>query len=156
MSRVAMREPSTSWRLGLLGVALALSSVACGGSGVPTVSDARIGQPTGPNAALYFTASGYGEADRLLSVSTDVASLVEIHESMTDDTGMMTMMPVESLDLPADGDLVLEPGGYHIMLLEVDQLEMDSKIEVVLHWEKAGSQTVAAMVVSPADTMSDG
>lgn len=140
----------------LLGVAITLTVVACGGAKSPTVSEARIGQPAGPNAALYFTASSYGESDKLLSVSTDVAASVEIHQTMMDDTGMMTMMPMESLVLPAEGDLVLEPGGYHVMLLGVDQLELGAMVEVGLTWEKAGSQTIEAVVVSPADTMGDG
>jgi hypothetical protein len=134
---------------------MVLIMVACGGGGsFPTVSDARIGQPTGPNAALYFTASGYGDADKLISASTEVAPTLELHETIMGEGGTMSMSLVQSLDLPADGQLVLEPGGYHIMLVGVDTLELGSTVEVTLTWEKAGSQRIQAIVVSPADTMS--
>lgn len=129
--------------------------VACGSGSSPTVSDARIGQPTGPNAALYFTASGYGVADRLISASTDVAPTVELHETTMGEGGTMSMAHVQSLDLPADGQLVLEPGGYHMMLLGVDPVELGSTVEITLTWEKAGSQRIEAIVVSPAETLGE-
>jgi copper(I)-binding protein len=115
----------------------------------------RIGQPTGPNAALYFHADGYGTADRLVAVTTDVASRVEIHETTMNDDGTMGMSPIDGLDLPADGELVLEPGGYHIMLIDVDRLEVGEMVEVVLDWEHAGAQSIEAEVVAPEDTMGD-
>ncbi|MGD2043130.1 MAG: copper chaperone PCu(A)C [Acidimicrobiia bacterium] len=135
---------------------LGLLIAACGGNGGGIeVSDARLGQPTGPNAALYFTATGGGTADRLLGAMTDVAASVEIHESSMGDDGAMSMQPVDRLDLPADDDLVLEPGGYHLMLLDVDRLEVGDTVEVTLSWEQAGAMTIEAEVVAPGDTMGD-
>ncbi|MDH3189249.1 MAG: copper chaperone PCu(A)C [Acidimicrobiia bacterium] len=139
------------------GLVILLVAAACGGGddGGPTISDARIGQPTGPNAALYLTASGYGEADSLISVETRVSPTAEIHETMMGDDGTMSMQPVVSLELPASGDLVLEPGGYHIMLIDVERLEVGDEVDVILAWEKAGNQTIKAEVVEPAATMDD-
>jgi hypothetical protein len=86
---------------------------------------------------------------------TDVAASVEIHESSMGDDGAMSMQPVDRLDLPADDDLVLEPGGYHLMLLDVDRLEVGDTVEVTLSWEQAGDMTIEAEVVAPGDTMGD-
>jgi periplasmic copper chaperone A len=94
--------------------------------------NARIGKPTGPNAALYFTAEGYGQDVVLTGATTEVASSVQIHETTTADDGTMGMQEIGSLDLPADGQLVLEPGGHHLMLLEADRLEVGSTVEVTL------------------------
>lgn len=134
---------------------MAIAVAGCGGGGddVPAISQARIGEPTGPNAALYFVAGGYGTDDRLVAASTDVAPRVEIHETTMNDDGTMGMSPVEGLDIPAQGDLVFEPGGYHVMLIDVDRLEVGETVDVVLEWEHAGSQTIEAEVVDPADTM---
>ncbi|MGD2103116.1 MAG: copper chaperone PCu(A)C [Acidimicrobiia bacterium] len=137
-------------------LASALLLAACGGSGGPEISDARLGQPTGPNAAVYFTATSGGDADRLVGATTDVAGSVQIHETMMGDDGTMSMQAVEALDLPADGTLVLEPGGYHLMLLGADRLEVGDTIEVTLEWETAGEQMIEAEVVDPGDTMTDG
>lgn len=136
-------------------VVIALAIGACGGDGGGTVeiSDARVGQPTGPNAALYFTASSGGEADRLVGASTDVAASVELHETTMGDDGTMGMQPVEGLDLPAGGELVLEPGGYHLMLVDADRLEVGDTIEVTTSWEQAGDLTIEAEVVEPGETV---
>ena len=51
----------------------------------------------------------------------------------------MTMRPVESIELPAGKTVKLEPGGYHIMLLDlVKPLEVGEKIELTLTFDKAG------------------
>jgi copper(I)-binding protein len=119
------------------------------------ISDARVGAPTGPNAAMYFTARGADEADSLRSATTDVAEEIQIHETVTGDEGTMSMRSVPRLELPAGGELVLEPGGYHLMLVGVDELEVGGTIEVVLLWEVAGEMTVEAEVVDPSDTMGE-
>lgn len=140
-----------SWLMAIALVSLVVS--ACGGgTDAPQITDARVGQPTGPNAALYFTAQGYGTDDALISASTDVAASVELHETVMGDDQTMSMRPVTSYPLPADGELVLEPGGLHIMFIDVDRLEVGSTVEVTLSWESAGDMQITADVVSPADT----
>lgn len=65
----------------------------------------------------------------------------------TMDDGSMTMKPVDSIELPAGEAVKLEPGGYHIMLLDlVAPLEVGQSIEVTLTFEKAGEKTVTAEV----------
>lgn len=133
-------------------VAFGMILAACGDDTTPNIANARIGQPTGPNGALYFTAGGYGEADRLIGASADVADRLEVHETVMGDNGTMGMRRVESLDLSADGSLVLEPGGRHVMLMGVDRLEIGTMVDITLQWENAGDQVIQAEVVSPADT----
>lgn len=135
-------------------LAMVVVAAACAGSFGPEISDARVGEPTGPNAALYFTATGNGDGDRLVAATTDVAESTEMHETAVGDDGTVGMRSIESLDLPTEGTLVLEPGGHHVMLVDVDRLEVGEVIEVVLVWENAGEMTVMAEVVDPADTVS--
>lgn len=134
--------------------ALALTAGCSGETEGLQISDVRVGAPTGPNAAMYFTASGADEADSLRSASTDVAGEIQIHETISDE-GTMSMRPVPRLELPAGGQLILEPGGYHLMLVGVDELEVGDTISVTLTWEVAGEMTVEAEVVDPSDTMGD-
>ena len=64
--------------------------------------------------------------------------------------GMMTMQPVDSIEVPADGTVALEPGGYHVMLLDVKkELVPGDTIEVTLTFELAGEVTVTADVREP-------
>lgn len=143
--------------MSLTGSALLIGvlSTACGADPGPiTVDDVRIGEPTGPNAALYLTATSNGDPDRLVGADTRVADVVEIHRTTIDGDGVITMERVDTLDLPATGSLVLEPGGLHVMLVDVDRLEAGDVVEVTLIWETAGEMTVEAEIVEPADTMS--
>ena len=142
--------------LGLL-VAVGLLAAACGGSGdAPALSDVRIGRPAGPNGAMYLTAEGYGTVDKLTGATTDVADSVETHESFMGADGTMGMRPLDGFDLPADGALVLEPGGLHLMLINVDRLDVGDKVKVTLHWESAEDMEVEAEVVDPADAGQGG
>jgi periplasmic copper chaperone A len=142
-------------RLGMAALAVALAACLTLPTEKPLVTEARVGAPAGPNAALYFTAEGRGTPDLLLSVISDVAEQVEIHESAISDDGTVTMTMVPSVPLAADGVLVFEPGGLHVMLIEVEPLEVGSTIEVSLFWETAGEMTVQATVVELFETMGD-
>lgn len=140
--------------IGTVSLAAMTVVVACG-SGDVRVSDVRVGQPTGPNAALYFSATAGSEPDRLIGAETNSANAVEIHETTTGDDGTMSMRPVDGLDVDGDAPLVLEPGGFHLMLIDADRLEVGDFVEVTLNWEDAGEMTIEAEVVDPAETMSD-
>lgn len=126
--------------------------------------------------AIYLTLTS-AEGDRLVAaaVPTTVAAKAEIHETvaaegggMTDTTAMsdttaisdttvmggmeeMTMRPIDGLDLPAGTAVVLEPGGYHIMLLDlVAPLELGTEVSLTLTFDQAGEQTVSVPVLTEA------
>jgi copper(I)-binding protein len=59
----------------------------------------------------------------------------------------MEMKPVDKIDIPAGGTVELKPGGYHVMLLDVQKtLNPGDTFDVTLTFEKAGTQTVTAEV----------
>jgi copper(I)-binding protein len=113
-----------------------------------TVSDARIPAPAGANGAFYLTLANDGDGDdRLVDVATDVAADAQLHQSRMED-GVMSMQPVDGIDLPAGDEAVLEPGGLHVMLVEIDQgLTEGDTVEVTLMFDHADPQRVTAEVV---------
>jgi len=143
-------------RLMLLAAAMAVSGLvvgACSAGGTsPEMSNARIAQPTGPNTAMYFTADGYGTDDRLIGATVDIATEVQVHETVMNDDGTMGMNHVGAVDLPAEGQIVLEPGGLHLMFLDVERLEVGDVVEVSLQWREAGDVKMDVEVVAPGDT----
>lgn len=142
--------------LGLVMLSVTLLVGCQGFDGGLVVSDARVGAPTGPHAAMYFTVTNPGdESDRLLGASTDVAERVEIHETTMSDDGTMSMHAVAGVDVAADETIVFEPGGLHVMLVGVDRLDEGEQVDVTLHWETAGDMDVVAEVVAPSETMGD-
>src|SRR5690606_27441472 len=61
--------------------------------------------------------------------------------------GMMEMRPVDRIVVPAGGEVVLEPGGLHVMLLDLAApLEAGSSVELTLEFEESGEQVVTADV----------
>jgi copper(I)-binding protein len=59
----------------------------------------------------------------------------------------MTMRPVAGIDVPAKGTVQLEPGGYHIMLIDlVAPLTKGQTFELTLTFQHAGAKTVTATV----------
>ncbi len=126
--------------------------------------------------AVYLSlTSADGDALVGASVPADIAGTVEIHETVVADDassdttmamggessdttettmagmGQMTMRPIDSLELPAGETVTLEPGGYHIMLIElVAPLETGQEIEVTLTFENAGERTITVPVQDDA------
>ena len=88
-----------------------------------------------------------------MSTETTMADDMSTETTMADDMGddmgdgAMTMQPVDSIELPAGEEVALEPGGYHIMLLDlVAPLEVGDTFEITLTFENAGEVTVTAEV----------
>ena len=58
------------------------------------------------------------QGGKLVSVSSPVAGVVEVHE-MAMEGNVMKMRAMPSLDLPAGKAVELKPGGYHVMLMDL-------------------------------------
>jgi periplasmic copper chaperone A len=131
----------------------ALALAACGGSGGTTggmmVSDAwaRSSPMLERAGAAYLVIQNNGAAeDRLLSVESDVARTIELHETK-EMNGMMQMSPVPNILVPAGGKAELKPGGFHVMLIGLNrELKAGDKIQLTLNFEKAGKIPVTAEV----------
>lgn len=96
--------------LALAGLAQAQVTV-----GEPWVRGTVAGQKA---TGAFMTLTSATEA-KLMSATSPVAGLVEIHE-MSMDGGVMRMGAVKGgLPLPAGKAVELKPGGYHVMLLDL-------------------------------------
>lgn len=144
-----------------LGGALTLALTACSSSDGDSASDSGSGSaakgrpelkvsgayvpqpPTGKMAGGFMTVSnGGGSADKLTSVSSDIAADVQMHETVK-----QQMRQVESLPVPAGGKLDLSRGGNHLMLMDLKKKPVKGDtVTFVLHFQKSGSVTVKASV----------
>ncbi len=105
---------------------------------------------SGVNSAVYFDLHNHATtADVLLRAESEVAKLVEIHETKMVDN-VMQMIPQEKIEVLADADLKFKPGGLHIMLIDLKRdLNVGDKFTVTLVFEKAGPLTIEAEVRQP-------
>lgn len=102
---------------------------------------ARAALPSGPTGAAFMIVHNHGDTDdRLIGVSTDAAERAELHTHAEGADGMMQMRRVEGgFDLPAGGEVVLERGGHHVMLMGLTTpFEQGATITVTLEFEAAG------------------
>lgn len=95
---------------------------------------------------------------QLVSVSSSVAGVAEVHE-MKMDGDVMKMRAVEGgLALPAGKPVALKPGGYHVMLMDLKlPLQKDTTIPLTLVLKDAkGVQSNLAIMVPVSTTAPAG
>lgn len=99
---------------------------------------------TGMFAQITSTAGG-----KLVSASSPVAGVVEIHE-MAMENNVMKMRAVTALDLPAGKAVDLKPGGYHVMLMDLkQQLKEGETVPVTLTVEGKDGKKETVEVKAP-------
>ncbi len=95
-------------------------------------------------ATGYLVVKNHGStADRLVSITGAIAGKAEIHEMKMND-GVMSMRPAkDGVEIPAGGEVKLEPGAYHIMFMELNAPAVEGeKFAATLTFEKAGTVSV--------------
>jgi periplasmic copper chaperone A len=104
----------------------------------------------GATSAAYMTLRNAGQqADRLIEVRSNIAEVVETHLTETID-GVASMSRVDGIDVPASGSVDLEPGGLHIMFINLNQdLNAGDTVRLTLVFEKSGEMDVSAPVRAP-------
>lgn len=84
--------------------------------------------------------------DRLIRVESPSARAVEIHRTKIAGD-MATMERIDALDVPANGEAVLKPGGLHIMLIDPKgQVKTGGTVPLTLVFEKAGPMALEVPV----------
>jgi hypothetical protein len=108
---------------------------------------ARSTPPGAKTAAAYLTVVNAGkEDDTLLSASTPVAGMADVHRT-TNDNGVMKMRPAGPVDLKPGASLKLAPGGYHLMMTDLKAPLSDGQdFPLTLVFEKAGQVQVSVHV----------
>ena len=115
----------------------------------PTVSDAwiRATPPGAVTAAAYLTITSGGGADRLVDAATPAARAVELHTNVVEG-GVQRMVRLSELTLPAGETVRLEPGGLHLMLIDLAKpLAPGTNVVLSLRFAEAGTVEIEAPVV---------
>ncbi|MGZ9101062.1 MAG: copper chaperone PCu(A)C [Brevundimonas sp.] len=127
--------------------------------GAPTVTVAdTLCRPTPKGRKMtscYMTLTASGP-DRLVSVESPDANLVQIHESRMESNMMMMQQLRDGLPLAAGQATPLAPGGDHLMLLGVKEpLAAGDTVTLKLTFATAAPVEVTAAVAQPAATEYD-
>jgi copper(I)-binding protein len=135
-----------------LAIAILIMSACAPTSSTLSVADAWArSMPQGQNSAAYLVIeNGTASADTLLSVSTEIAETAEVHLSMLDTNGVMSMQMQEAVSIPARETVEFKPGGLHVMLINLKQdLKTGDTFTLTLNFKEAGTIVIEVPVQEP-------
>jgi copper(I)-binding protein len=118
-----------------------------------SVSDAyvRATAPGQANSAAYLKLhNGSMQAYSVVGAEGHAAKAVELHTHVKEGD-MMKMRRIDKIDVPAHGEVVLQPGGHHVMLIGLKQAanEGDS-----VHFSLVFNDGSKKMINAPVKKMS--
>lgn len=111
------------------------------------------GLPPGTaNTAAYMTLRNTDEHSlELVGASASVAASVMLHTTVSHD-GMLHMQHLNSLEIPADGEVVLESGGIHLMLMQLKTMPRAGEtVSITLEFADGVTQDIVLPVRSVLD-----
>ena len=126
---------------------------------------ARVAPPAGPlavtsawarSADSNATGGAYAAftntdtaAVAIAAISSPVARLVQLHETMTQD-GMLHMIARPAVVIPPESTLTLKPGGLHIMMMDLTRaLRVGDTVHLTITLADGRSVAVAMPVREP-------
>ena len=108
---------------------------------------ARPGSQHGKSAAYLRISNGTASPDTLLSFSTKAAESIELHESIENDDGTTSMQPAGQQIISDGQKLLLEPGGLHLMLINLNRnVALGDSLQLSLKFARAGTVTTTIPV----------
>tara|TARA_R100000935_G_scaffold61_1_gene223 strand:- start:394 stop:918 length:525 start_codon:yes stop_codon:yes gene_type:complete len=111
--------------------------------------------PNAPVAGGFLTVTNAGAVDdTLIGASSSIAGDTQIHEmAMQGDVMKMRELPA-GLPIPAGETVTLQPGGFHLMFMDLNQPLVEGEaVTVTLTFETAGEIDVVLPVGATAAKM---
>jgi copper(I)-binding protein len=111
-------------------------------------SYARATPPNLPNSAAFMELKNETKKDiSLIWVKSSSSNVAELHTHEMKD-GAMQMYQVPKIDIKANSTTSLQPGGFHIMLIDLKNkpLQPNTQIELTLGFSNGEEQTITVPV----------
>ncbi|OAV77489.1 hypothetical protein AYO52_15920 [Dietzia sp. 111N12-1] len=118
----------------------AAADTADSAASTPVTFDDGWAKATGTEmTGVFGTITNPGDTDlHLTGVDSDLGGSAELHETVPGASGMMMQEREDGFVIPAGGELVLEPGGNHIMLMELGRpITTGQQITLTLEFDGA-------------------
>ena len=136
--------------------------LVCALVSLPAWAQVKIDEPwaratvPGQKATGVFMKLTATQAGQLVGVSSPVAGVAEVHE-MKMDGNVMKMSAVPAIDLPAGKSVSLQPGGYHVMLMDLKgPLAKDTSVTITLKFKDSKGVLSQQEVKLPVKEMTHG
>lgn len=104
-------------------------------------------------SAVYGEFSNDSDSDiTIIGVTSPTAGVAELHETTMNDDGQMSMSEREGgFVIPAGDSFVFEPGGPHIMILNVNAASYPDPVEVTVEFDDGSTLAFDAEVRAISD-----
>lgn len=114
----------------------------------------RLAPPSAPTTGAFMVIRNNGDKDiKVLKAENPASRLTELHTHLNEG-GVMKMRPVPAIEIKAKGEAVLQPGGLHVMLIDLKApLKEGDVVPITLGFDDGSSKKVEAKVVNPAAMM---
>ena len=102
--------------------------------------------PGQPGGAYLTVVNNTDQDDRMIAVASSRAGRTMMHDNVHVD-GVVRMVMMENVAIPAGGRVAFVPGGKHIMLFGLDApLQAGQEVPLTLTFEHAGDIAITATV----------
>jgi len=128
---------------------LAATSLAGADSGLQVSEPwVREAPPASRVLAGYLTLVNTGDNTvTVTAISSPDFKNAEIHRTLIE-AGVARMLAVKQLEVPAGGQLMLEPGGYHLMLFDpLRTLTAGATVTLIMHMNNGNQLSATAPVI---------
>ncbi|WP_333691804.1 copper chaperone PCu(A)C, partial [Chloroflexus sp.] len=113
------------------------------------MSDHGHGSESSAVSAAYMVLVNNGAADAIVKAESDVAKSVELHNVIMENN-VMQMRQVEAIEVPANGQVELKPGSFHVMLIGLNRdLKEGDEVTITLTTRSGKTIEVKAPVRKP-------
>jgi periplasmic copper chaperone A len=148
LSGTGVKEPTMLKLITLAGILIFAAAAPVRAQSAPIAIDHPWSRATaGQVGVVYMTIKNTGTADdRLIGAATPIAGKAELHTT-SEENGVMKMRPLPAVEVKANAEASLKPGGMHLMLLGLKEpLKEGNSFPLSLTFEKAGKLDVTVSV----------
>lgn len=136
----------------ILAASLPLGAFAAGAAdGISVVNPyVRMAPPGAMATGAFMVIKNTADKDaRLVKAESSASKVAELHTHINDG-GVMKMRPVPAIDIKAKGEAVLQPGGLHVMLIDLKgPMKEGDKVAITLGFDDGSSKQIEAPVKKP-------
>ncbi len=113
----------------------------------------RLAPPNAPASGAFMVIRNNGSSDlKVVKADNPVSRLTELHTHLNEG-GVMKMRQVPAIEIKAGGEAVLQPGGLHIMLIDLKTpLKEGDNVPITLTFDDGSSKQIDAKVMRPLPT----
>ena len=148
-----MKERLLMKKLSLLALGMMFSAgVIAGAADQVSVQNpyVRLAPPNAPATGAFMVIKNNGDKDvKVLKADNPVSRVTELHTHLNEG-GVMKMRPVPAIEVKAKGEAVLQPGGLHVMMIDLKApMKEGDVVPITLTFDDGSSKQVDAKVVLP-------